>query len=604
MKIAKIFLIVSSVVFLCSCSVKDKLFIEDSPTQVKNQSEPIEILWKSWLNGLDKNGVPFSSRFVGEADELQDYGKFEDAIRYYYLALDPALPPEIEEQIRLRLSSSQLLNSKAQESLDNLSGFYKAKNYNVKAVPGNISIMFGFIYGRLGNFSQSIAWFIQALADPAWHLKAKNGIELLLGAMDDNEILTAEQEWQSNELILTLITDQKVKRVDSPVTTSLSSNQPFWQFKVGRPASQTVTAGSGSYNITVVLPLSGRYANFGKSLEQGIKLALNDLSGKDAVVSYFDNAGGAVRARSVCEENVNGPEDIIIGGLLSEDAEALADCVRSRGATAITFTRKSEFKSGGGVYRIGMTFNDQMHSLYNSAVKDLGAKSFGIAYPADSQAYAYVESFKNILARNSLQPVFEYTYYKNPLPDFSELESEIKTFKPDVVLVIDNLDMLVRLRSSLSESTRSSVKIMGNAEWSDPDKLKLSQAILEGVIFVTPFLIDESPLTTSFVSSYNSQYGVVPDWLAAQGFDTGTLLAASIKRAIGEDRPINAVLNNIKEYKGLTGNISAASNGELNRELKVVEYRKEGIFEVAQNRTPIYVYRGNEKVEPESSPAE
>ena len=604
MKSFKILALILLSFFVSSCSIKDKLFIQDNAksAEIIAPKVLVEIPWKSWENGKDLKGLAFANRFVSQADEMQDLGQFAEAVRYYYLALDPALTAEHEEQIRIRLSSAELLDGRAQSALDNLSNFYKSKNLNVQAVPAQSALLFAFIYGRLGNVSQSVAWFVQSALDPQYLSKSRDGLEKLLAAMNDAEVLAAEPEWQSTVWVAELFSAEKNHRISNPLTIALADNQPFWS-RNNTVAGVTSEAPAGKYKISVILPLTGKYQNFGKSLEQGIRLALSDLKSSDASVEFYDGGGGSIKSKAVCEEHVSGASDIVIGSLLSEDSQAISECVLAKKATAISFAKRSDFKTGAGIYRLGMTVEDQMASLFGAASNNLKVSKFALAYPAENSAYAYVEAFKKLLSAQQLSPIFEYTYYKNPLPDFSELESEIKTYKPEALLVIDNIDMLVRLLSALSESSRKNVHILGQAEWSDPDKLKQSQAILSGIKFVTPFLIEESPLVTNFVTSYTTQFQQVPDWLAAQGFDAATIVAAAVKRALSENVSFRNVLNNIKEYEGLTGRITVSGSGELNRRLKVVEYKEEGIFEVAQNHTPIYVYRGNEKIaEPESSP--
>ncbi len=169
------------------------------------------------------------------------------------------------------------------------------------------------------------------------------------------------------------------------------------------------------------------------------------------------------------------------------------------------------------------------------------------------------------------------------------------------MLIPDNIDVSSRFLSTLSQSFRKQVRILGTATWDNPTKIANSQALFEGAIFVSPFFtLSSNPTIKSFIDSYKGKYGTSPNFLAAQGFDAGTIVLSALKKAHGEGLNFVEALRMLPPYDGLTGNISVNAKGEIVREFKIISVTKNGLAESIDigpgSSSEQIMMRGNERI--------
>ena len=306
-------------------------------------------------------------------------------------------------------------------------------------------------------------------------------------------------------------------------------------------------------------------------MREGIELA---LSGNKALFfKFFDTGGSASRALDVCQHIAStGRYQVILGPLLYSPSNAIAKCARQNRLKQFAFTKKADFKTGGGVYTLGVTVETQVRSLVKAINKNLGFKNIAIVSPTeDSGAAKFANQFRSELRRLNLEPAFEYSYYKNPLPDFNDLNNEILRYNPQAIFILDDLNMATRISGAIGEESGRGRRFLGTAEWSDENLLRRSSNALKGAIFVSPYLSSGSGYSQQFHSSYLDVYGRAPDFLAAQGYDAAVIVENILKQIPAGSSWQQAIIN-FKGYQGLTGQISFSAGGKLNRTLKVVEY--------------------------------
>ena len=73
---------------------------------------------------------------------------------------------------------------------------------------------------------------------------------------------------------------------------------------------------------------------------------------------------------------------------------------------------------------------------------------------------------------------------------------------------------------------------------------------------------------------------MVPDFLAAQGFDAATLALQALKRAQSQQVTFSSALRGIDAYDGLTGRVYIGSDGELRRSFAVLQLSGEDVIEL------------------------
>jgi hypothetical protein len=117
-------------------------------------------------------------------------------------------------------------------------------------------------------------------------------------------------------------------------------------------------------------------------------------------------------------------------------------------------------------------------------------------------------------------------------------------------------------------------------------------------VFVSLFFTESTrPAVAQFMQSYYEQFRVKPDFLAAQGFDAATLVASAVGQQRQSGAPFAVALGSIGSYEGLTGTMTIAESGEIERTFSVVQLVDDKVVELTEPITPSFVMRGDEALD-------
>jgi branched-chain amino acid transport system substrate-binding protein len=106
--------------------------------------------------------------------------------------------------------------------------------------------------------------------------------------------------------------------------------------------------------------------------------------------------------------------------------------------------------------------------------------------------------------------------------------------------------------------------LLGGDGWDAPQLWELGGDALNGDYISNHYSVeDPSPAIQKFVSDFKSRYNIVPDALAALGYDAMRVLADAIKRAGTTEGPkLRDAIASTKDFAGVTGVITI--NAERN----------------------------------------
>ncbi len=130
----------------------------------------------------------------------------------------------------------------------------------------------------------------------------------------------------------------------------------------------------------VVLPMSGKYKQFGETVMRGLQLA---LKGSDIEVIVKDNQGDVqLSGKAVEELAFDDGAMAIIGPLLAEDSKRAALVAEELQVPILTLTRTEGITDiGPHVFRNMLTQSAQAEALADYSTRVLGFKTFGLLYP-------------------------------------------------------------------------------------------------------------------------------------------------------------------------------------------------------------------------------
>jgi branched-chain amino acid transport system substrate-binding protein len=569
--------------------------IDRENSNIKNTVYP----WEVWSLNKDLTGAPLANIQILKADEIFRHGKRSEALNEYHSVDKRRLLPQEEEALVLRVASTQLALGYIKDSLSTISDFFTLRNQSAEEVNAYFSLVLAYAYAETNDFDQSFAWFSRvhklSTNNRTLDLIAVSGLSTYLRKVPKARFEKYAEIWKSDQFVSTQISKERELRSRiEPVEVNESYDDST--------STQTHVA-ANSIPIALLLPLSGKFAALGRNTQNGLELALNSVSiadvDKQSSMSIVarDTAGDVnAVASQINELSLNVKPRVIIGPLLSDEAVVASEIARQHAIPLLTFSKKNSFQFSSGVFRLGATATSQVRSLLRLASNVWHVNQYALVYPSDANGLEFANTFRALVPEYGGEIVFDRTYSKDDLSSLITIAQELERTEVKALFLADNLQSSSRLVANLTQGFRDNVKIMGTASWDDMPLLARYQTALHGAVFVSPFFIkSQRPEVVQFVSSYRAKYNIEPDFLAAQGFDAGSLIAATMQESLNSNISFNEAFAKLGSYNGLTGKITINPNGECERNYSLVEFMDGQLRELEVTESiPSYVLHGNE----------
>lgn len=547
--------------------------------------------WESWPFNRDLKGRQIRNAVILEGDEYLKRGYARQALERYRLALKDPLSSDSAEALIMRISSTELLLEQPEKALVSMSDFFRKEGKIVDDVDLRFSLLFAYAYGYKGDLEQSIAWFSRVYreADGRGGMAdlAVQGLALLLRSLPSSSFEEAAARWSTDLAVNRQVSKERLRRTGVDFIepeTKLVANK-FWEIQSTRVAEvkPVSTAVEGAVSVGVLLPLSGKFSTLGTSTKNGVDLAMLGQRPEIALTPVYKDTKGDVTTASAGTRELLADQDLsaLIGPLLSSASTAASNIIRQNRLSTIVFSKSSGFETGDGIFRLGPTIDSQVMSLLDVCFFKLGYVRFALVTPADPLGEEYGDVFRAYALQLGVDVVYEAKYYPGDDNALVTIAQELEESKAQAIFLPDSLQVAGRLSGNLSEKSRRRMRLLGSARWDNAKELANSRTVLDKAIFVSPFFAgSERPVVSQFIKAYQSRYNEQPDFLAAQGFDAATLVAAAMKRHTrGGIKYIDA-LTSIRSYEGLTGEIEVGSDGEIRRKFAVVQLQRGQLIEI------------------------
>ncbi|MCB0354279.1 MAG: penicillin-binding protein activator [Bdellovibrionales bacterium] len=565
--------------------------------------------WDTYALQRDLEGQPLRNLFMLEGDQLYQVGRLQEAVQKFETAQSSTLTAAERDALVIRLGSAYLALDRAEDTLRLLSDHFRTTQRSEDSVGARFSLLFAYSYGRLAKFDQSLAWFSRAFRLEAGRgllsEVSKDGVLSLLRAVPGPDFDEIALVWGKDAFVASLIGKERLRRSKADYTGAPTEYVgQFWT--VDSPGFYGVSrSGEGRFQLAVLLPLSGKFSRLGESAKRGIELALLGQGSQRLIQPLFQDTAGESLTATAAVRGVLAQHPtnlLILGPLLSDVATDIAPIALRAHVPLLSFSKRSFFQTGDGIYRLGPTIESQIDSLVVSAKEVLGLHRLAMVRPEGPVGDYYAEVFRRKVAEVGLELVYDTSVNSQDASQLVSVASEVEGYDPDAIFFPDDLVPAGRFYSSLSSQLRSRVRLLGMASWDDPIELKRSRTVLEGIVFVSPYFQDSERLVVQkFNETFQKSYGTSPDFLAAQGFDAATLLVAALRQSLESGVSFEQVMREIEDYDGLTGKIHVAPNGELVRRFAVVKMERQRLAELPMvseigAASPNIIMRGNEVV--------
>ena len=324
--------------------------------------------------------------------------------------------------------------------------------------------------------------------------------------------------------------------------------------------------------IGAILPLSGDAAVYGKNLQNGMNLALeeyinNNPSSKKMKIIYEDSKADPKLAISCFEKllSVNKCK-IITGGFSSSETLSIAPIAEKNKIVFISPTASSPSITSAGDYIFRTTPSDNFDGMLMAkfAFNILHLKTASILFVNNEYGQGIEKVFKQQFVALGGKINVEKSF-QSGATDFKSQLSSIKSAKSNGFYIIASSELGNILKQKIELGLNQKIFTNGLAE--NPSVVEIAGKNNDTVFYSYPSFQVESDnqLIKSFVESYKRKYFIEPDVLGAYGYDLINIIIKSIQDCNYNLTKVKDALYQIKDFQGVTGETTFDKNGDIEK---------------------------------------
>ncbi len=377
--------------------------------------------------------------------------------------------------------------------------------------------------------------------------------------------------------------------------------------------------------IGVVLPLSGKFSSYGEESLRGILLAtgvfdaVTPASDRPAIHLLIRDTQGddALAAAAVRELASRESVQVILGPLLATECEAAADAAESAGIPLVALTSREEVaRDRSQVFRVRTMPKDEVQTLAEHAISELGITRFGILYPRDAYGRGLSDLFwtavemrgGSIVALSSYDPdSTDFSSSIKRLVGFELLgpqekraikvrealnESARRLLADEAALVRDEArsmlgpqgrwlppivdfealfipetyENVVLIAPQLAYNEAAGARLMGSEAWNHADLVEIGRHHVEGARFTANFYTG-SPIAYvhEFAERYQATFGIPAGDFAAQAYDAANLVLVPLAHGRQSRVSLHDAVLSTTGFPGTSGILSMDADGNARK---------------------------------------
>lgn len=312
--------------------------------------------------------------------------------------------------------------------------------------------------------------------------------------------------------------------------------------------------------------MTGAEATFGKSTDEGIRLAVEQINaaggihGKQIRLVTMDNQGKAEEAAAVATRLIEQEKvAALLGEVASSRSLAVAPIAQKKKIPMITPSSTNPRVTEMGDYIFRTCFIDPFQGLVMAkfAFENLKLRRVAVLRAVNSDysmglSKVFVEQFTKLGGQ-----IVADTSYQSQDVDFKAQLTQIKSTKPEGIFIpgyYTEIGLIARQAAELGMK----VPLMGGDGWDSPKLFEIGQEDVNGGYFSNHYSNESTdPVAVNFLATFKARYNKSPDGLSAAGYDAAGVLFAAMKKAPDmKADSIRAAIAATKDYPGVTGTIT------------------------------------------------
>ncbi len=356
----------------------------------------------------------------------------------------------------------------------------------------------------------------------------------------------------------------------------------------GSSSSGAATKVEGStIKIGEVGSLTGSEATFGTSTHNGIELAVREqnekggIHGKKIELITMDDQGKPEEAATAVTKLITQSKVVaILGEVASSRSIAMAPIAQQYKIPMVTpsSTNPQVTQLGDHVFRVCFIDPFQGQVMARFALDSLKVKKVAILRDVRNDysvglANFFAETFK----KGGGEIVVDQSYSAGDV-DFKAQLTAIRTQKPEAVFVpgyYTEVGLIARQAKELGLT----VPLLGGDGWDSPKLTEIGGKSIVGSYFSNHYSHeDKSPHVQEFIQKYRTEYKVIPDGLAAMGYDAAKVLFEAMERSSPEltTAEIRDQIAKTVDFQGVTGKITINENRDAVKSAVVLRVAEDG----------------------------
>jgi branched-chain amino acid transport system substrate-binding protein len=313
--------------------------------------------------------------------------------------------------------------------------------------------------------------------------------------------------------------------------------------------------------------MTGSEATFGISTHQGIELAIKEanaaggIHGRQLQVISLDDQGKPEEAatavtRLITQDKVTA----ILGEVASSRSLAMAPIAQQYKIPMVTpsSTNPKVTEVGDYIFRVCFIDPFQGEVMARFALETLKVKKVAILRDVKNDYSVGLANFFTDKIKSAGGEILIDQSYSAGDIDFKSQLTAIRSKKPEVIFVpgyYTEVGLIARQARQLGIKA----PLLGGDGWDSPKLTEIGGKALEGSFFSNHYSSeDTSEQVQNFIEKYKKAYNVVPDGLAAMGYDAALVLIDAMKRSSKslKTEEIRAALSKTADFPGVTGRIT------------------------------------------------
>jgi len=318
--------------------------------------------------------------------------------------------------------------------------------------------------------------------------------------------------------------------------------------------------------IGFIAPLSGDLAFIGDQMQKVVAIAkdkVNEdggINGRKVEVIYEDGRCDGKEAVSAAQKLINIDKvNAIIGGICSAETLAAAPLAESSKTVLMSPCSSAPGVSQAGDYIFRDYISDAFQGEYGAdfVYNELGMRKAALFYIQVDYGIGVKDAFKDRFKELGGKIVAEESFDQSSR-DFQTQLTKIKQKNPDVILFVGYTEEVIPGLKQIKE-LGINAQIIGTETFEDTTILERAGEYSEGVIY---YVVD-SPLSDDFKEEMKKRIDGEVTICAPQAYDAFNIITDAMKK-VGTDREkVKDELYNVKNYRGVSGDISFDENGDL-----------------------------------------